>query len=388
MEFIEKKLKHAKQKFLHRKMLCFEKKEKNILSINGNKVIDFCSNDYLGLSQHPLLIKRSKEYLDRYGASSTASRLVCGNLQCFEKVEKKLAMLKETEECLIFNSGFQANTTVIPTLTDRRSLLLLDRLCHNSLIQGAKLSQACILRYRHNDYNHLEKLLKENNNKNFSRIMIITESIFGMNGDMLDIEKVCLLANKYNAMLYLDEAHATGIVGKRGMGLSCSQKEVTISMGTFGKSFGGFGAYIATSKKIKEYLINFCPGLIFTTALPPSIIGAIDAAIDLIPQMDKERKELFEKANYLREAFQNMNFNTLYSSTHIIPIIIKNEKTCLSIYNKLLAKNTFAIAIRPPTVPQNTSRLRFALSTWHTTDHIKKLIIDIKSFQKEILCQT
>ncbi|MCK4817210.1 8-amino-7-oxononanoate synthase, partial [bacterium] len=267
--------------------------------VEGRRMLNFCSNDYLGLSKHPLLRQRAVEYMNRYGAGSTSSRLICGTYDCFEHVEKKIASLKETEQALILNSGFQANVSLIPALADRKTLILSDSLNHNSIVQGALLSHCQIARFRHNDLDHLRKLLKGDRNKGISRILIVIESVFSVDGDQSDINALVELSEEFQALLIVDEAHATGVLGKHGMGLTCGKK-VDITMGTFGKACGSFGAYIACSGKIRDYLINCCSGFIYTTALPPSVIGSIDAALDLVPTMDKERLDLHLKADFLR----------------------------------------------------------------------------------------
>ena len=279
------------------------------VEFGGKRLLNFCSNDYLGLSKHPLLKKRAAEFIEKYGSGSTASRLICGNFQCFEEVEGKLASLKGFESALILNSGFQANATIIPALADRTTLILSDWLNHNSIIQGALLSRCQIERFRHNDLNHLENLLEENRKKHYSRTLIITESVFSMDGDVSDIDALIDIAKKHDALLIVDEAHATGVLGEKGMGLTCG-KEVDVSIGTFGKACGSFGSYVACQGKVRDYLINCCSGFIYTTALPPAIVGSIDAALDLIPDMDEQRRELHHNADSLRAAVQDLGWST------------------------------------------------------------------------------
>ncbi len=347
--------------------------------VEDRRMLNFCSNDYLGLSKHPLLRQRAAEYMNRYGTGSTSSRLICGTYDCFEHVEKKIASLKETEQALILNSGFQANVSLMPALADRKTLILSDSLNHNSIVQGALLSHCQIARFRHNDLDHLRKLLKGNRNKGISRILIVIESVFSVDGDQSDIDAVAELSEEFQALLIVDDAHATGVLGKHGMGLTCGKK-VDITMGTFGKACGSFGAYIACSEKIRDYLINCCSGFIYTTALPPSVIGSIDAALDVVPKMDKERLDLHLKADFLRSSLHELGCNTGNSTTQIIPVIIGDEKETLALSKWLEEHNILAMAIRPPTVEEGKSRIRLTLSALHTQNHLEQLIDIIRKW--------
>ncbi len=348
------------------------------IQISGRRMVNFCSNDYLGLSKHPLLMKRSCEYIERYGVGSTASRLVCGTYDCVEHVEHKIAQLKGSETALIFNSGYQANITLLPALANQETLIISDARNHNSIIQGSLLSRCNIIQFRHNNIDHLREILETNGGiKDISRILIITESIFSMDGDQSDIDSLVELAEEFQALLIVDEAHATGVLGPQGMGLTC-HKMVDFKMGTFGKGAGSFGAYIACSKEIRDYLINFCYGFIYSTALPPSVIGSIDAALELIPAMDRERQELHEKAGYFRAAMHELGFSTGNSTTQIVPIIIGKEKETLALSAWLEKNGILAMAFRTPTVEPGQARIRLSFSILHTWEHLEELIDIIK----------
>ncbi len=343
------------------------------ININGQTMLNFCSNDYLGLAMHPLLQERSIEFIHKYGSGATASRLICGNYDFYEHVENKLAQLKQVEAALVLSSGFQANISVIPALADRNSLILSDQLNHNSLIQGCRLARCKVVVYHHNDLSHLEQLLAENSKKGFSRIFIVTESVFSMDGDMADMQALVALAEKFDSFLVVDDAHATGVFGHQGMGLTCGH-DIDLVIGTFGKACGSFGAYLACSEKLRTFMINCCSGLIYTTALPPSVIGAIDAALDLIPEMDAERKSLQANAEYLRSSLHDMGWKTGSSSTQIIPIMVGKEAEALALSSWLEENGILISAIRPPTVPSGASRIRLSLSVLHTRKHIDQVI--------------
>ncbi|RJP94002.1 MAG: 8-amino-7-oxononanoate synthase [Desulfobacteraceae bacterium] len=350
--------------------------------MDGRPMVNFCANDYLGLSMHPLLWERSQAYAQKYGAGSTASRLICGNFEFYEAVESRLAQLKQAEAALILNSGFQANISVIPALANRNSLILSDSLNHNSLIQGCRLARSKIIVYRHNDMQHLEQLLTENAGKGFTGIFIVTETVFSMDGDQADLDALVELSKKFSAFLIVDEAHATGVLGHSGMGLACGH-DIDLVIGTFGKACGSFGAYMACSHQLREFMINCCAGLIYSTALPPSVIGAIAAALDLIPSMDAERVSLQENAAYLRRSLQEMGWETGPSSTQIVPIMIGEEAEALALAQWLAENQILAIAIRPPTVPEGASRIRLSLSALHRRSHIDRLIDVLRQWQNK-----
>lgn len=371
--FVEEELERRKSQTRLRNLRSVTPLSAVEVQIDGRRMLNFCSNDYLGLSKHPLLRKRAIEFTERYGTGSTASRLICGSYDCFKKAEERLAVLKGVESALILNSGFQANVSILPALTDRNSLILSDWLNHNSIVQGCLLSRCQVHRFRHNDVLHLRELLEENCSKGFSRILIVSESVFSVDGDRADIQALALLAQEFQAFLVVDEAHATGVLGERGMGLSFGQS-VDLTIGTFGKACGSFGAYVTCSERLRDYFVNCCAGFVYTTALPPSVIGSIDAALELIPGMEKEREELHRKANRLRSVLQAMCWDTAESSTQIIPVIVGSEKEALRLSGWLEENGVLAMALRPPTVPEGQSRIRLALTACHTEDEIDSLI--------------
>ena len=354
--------------------------------MNGPVLVDFSSNDYLGLSHHPALSVGAQDYLERFGAGCGASRLVTGNLPAFEEIERKLARGKNTEAALLFVSGAQANLTVLPALLDMKvlgtePLVYVDRLNHASLIQGCNSAGVRQIRFKHNDLEHLEELLKRDADKTRPRF-IITESIFSMDGDCPDLARLTDLAKNFGAFLYIDEAHATGVFGIHGFGL-VSGLNNTLIMGTFSKGMGGFGAYVAGSSALREYLINKCGGIIYATALPPAVLGAMNAALDLIPRMESERKHISKMATRLRCNLVQVGLNIGKSVTQIIPVVLDEERKALSVAARLEAEGYYAAAIRPPTVPVGTSRLRLAVTAMHHQDEIDELAKKIARLSHE-----
>jgi 8-amino-7-oxononanoate synthase len=330
----------------------------------GHALIDASSNDYLGLSQHPLVKARAAGWAERHGAGAPASRLITGTRDITLAVEQKLAAFKRCEAALLFSSGFQANATVIPALTKLgagETVIFSDELNHASMVHGCRAARVETQVFRHKDLDHLEDLLRQHEG-NRGRRLILTESVFSMDGDRADLAALVQLAERHGAALYVDEAHATGVLGAEGRGLA-ADCGVDIVMGTLGKAFGAFGAYVAGSRALIDYLVNRCPGFIYTTALPPAVLGAVDAALDLVPGMNEERTRLEQNSQRLRDVLALRNYDTLGSSTQIIPTVIGSEEDALATAQRLEDAGVLAVAIRPPTVPTGTSRLRFALNS-------------------------
>ncbi len=339
-------------------------------------VLDFSSNDYLGLSHHPVLIERACAYARRWGAGAGASRLVSGNLLPFGEIEAKIARGKGAEAALVFVSGVQANVTLLPALLDAKvlggePLVYADRLNHASLIQGCVAAGVRQIRFRHNDLEHLEALLARDEALARPRV-IITESVFSMDGDCADVAALAALAEKYGAFLYLDEAHATGVMGRDGFGLAHGLRNALV-MGTFSKGLGGFGAYAACSAVLREYLVNRCGGVIYATALPPAVLGAMEAALDMIPELGAARARVAGHAARFRAALAGAGLDTGASTTQIVPLILGAEERALDMARALEAEGFLAVAIRPPTVPAGTSRIRFTFSAGHTEEQVAAL---------------
>lgn len=352
------------------------------IEIDGRNLINFASNDYLGLSHHEKVKRGAVDFVERYGAGATASRLLGGNLSVYEQIERKLALLKGTETALILPTGFQTNSTVLPVLSGANSTIAIDRLSHNSLLQGATAGKSRWFRFNHNDWRDLEsKLARKYDRAGQGSLWIVTESVFGMDGDVAPLKAICSIASEFGASIFLDEAHACGVLGSRGMGFAEGLPNV-VSMGTFGKGLGSFGAYVACSEQLRQYLINFAPGFIYSTALPPAVLGAVEAALDMVPTMQHERRQLAENAASLRDAIQQCGFNTGESSTHIIPIIVGSDQSALDLSSFLESNGIFAPAIRPPTVPQNSARVRISLTLDHTPTHMGYLIRSLKGWHE------
>jgi 8-amino-7-oxononanoate synthase len=352
------------------------------VEFEGSRLLNFSSNDYLGLSKHSYLKERAIEFMERYGVGAGASRLVCGNSDLYDNLEERLAGLKKTEASLIFSTGYQLNFSVLQALGHIAGALYCDRYSHNSLLLGAQASRARFARFAHNDTTDLQEKLKLTR-AHAKETYVVTESVFGMDGDLAPLEDLIPLSEKENFKLFIDEAHATGVFGENGMGLTDSNYSVALKMGTFSKGCGSFGAYIACSREMKDYLVNFCPGLIYSTALPPAVLGAIDGALTLIPTMTAERKYLLSTAELVRKELESLGIAIGNSQSQIIPVIVGEERKAESLSAHLLKQGIFALPIRPPTVPVGTARVRLSLSAMHTEEHIDKLLNAMRTWREK-----
>lgn len=340
--------------------------------------LDFASNDYLGLSQDPTLIQATQTAVAQYGIGSKASRLILPQ-QMMRDFEQQIAQDKNQESALLFATGFQANLSLLSTLLDtkvlgKKPLVFSDRLNHASMHLGCQLANAKQIRYRHLDIDHLAFLLTKYKNSAHPKF-ILTESVFGMDGDIADLEKLNKLSKDHQAFLYVDEAHATGLFGNKGYGLTCEfGKEIDISMGTFSKGLGNAGAYVASSKSLQQFFINRCAGFIYSTAPSLMQVAAMQSAWEIVPTLQNEVKKLFMRAKELREVLQNKGFNLGSSTTHILPLILHCPLKTLEMQQKLAKKGIRVGAIRPPSVPPQQSRLRICLTLKHTKKDIEQLI--------------
>jgi len=378
MDRIENLLEQKKKTGLLRTLKPAALRKEGRIYLDNKELFDLSSNDYLGLSNHPKLKEASIKATQQFGAGSCASRLLSGDLEIHHELEDKTAILKGKEAALVFNSGYQANLGIISALYKNGDAVFADKLCHASILDGISLSKARLFRFRHNDVDHLESLLKKQISK-FESCLIVTETIFSMDGDRPPLKDIVELKEKFNCCLMADEAHATGIFGKNGSGLVEEQgltDRVDLIMGTFGKALGSFGAYVAASKKIVNYLINTSRSFIYSTALPPSVIAANLAALELLKTEPFRRKILCENAAYFRHQLSSRGFE-IKSSSQIVPLIIGETEKTVALSMLLTGKGYWALPVRPPTVPAGQSRLRFSLTCHHDHKILQNLIEQI-----------
>lgn len=349
-----------------------QKLERALPSPQPKESIDFSSNDYLDLARDERTISAGIAAARLHGAGSTGSRLLSGNRSLFTTFEGQIARDKGTETALIFNSGFQANLGVLSALLDRHMVVIFDTLNHASMYQGVFLSRALLKRYNHLDYDQLETFLKESKG---CRCLIASETVFGMDGDRADISILSMLAQKYGALLYLDEAHATGLYGPQGYGLTEGaplNPEQTVVMGTFSKALGSSGAYVATNRLLTDFLIQKCRSFIYSTSLSPFCIGAAQEAWRLIPDFAPARARLFHQSALLRDRLRTRGFHAIGEGTNILPLLMKDNTAAETLHKYLLARGIITSFIRRPTSP--TPRLRLALTAKHSNVALARLI--------------
>lgn len=352
--------------------------EERDIIVNGQRMLNLSSNDYLGLASD---IELHREFLDTltpetFLPSSSSSRLLTGNFTVYDRLEQQLAEAFGTEAALVFNSGYHANTGILPAICDARTLILADKLVHASLIDGIRLSGAKCIRFRHNEYRQLERLVEEQHS-NWNSIIIVTESIFSMDGDAADLKELVHLKKRFpNVYLYVDEAHAFGIRGDNGLG--CAEEQACITdidflVGTFGKSLASTGAYIVCKQVIRDYLINKMRTFIFTTALPPINIQWTSFLLQRLPDFRSKRDTLKQTSQLLREALKQKGYDCP-SVSHIVPMVTGTSSASLLKAEELQRKGFYVLPVRPPTVPEGTSRIRFSLTAAIRMEEISALI--------------
>lgn len=333
------------------------------IQVSGRGYVNLASNDYLALRFHEALICRARDWAEQYGVGSGASRLVTGNLDLFAPIEAKVASLKNKPAALVMASGFQANASVLQALFDKtvlgaEPLVFADRLNHASMHFGCKAAGVRQLRYRHGEVTHLAELLTQHQGDSRPKF-ILTESVFSMDGDIAPVSEIARLAQAYGAMLIVDDAHATGILGEGGRGLS---EGADLVIGTFSKALGSLGAYVACSEPLRDYLVNRCGGFVYSTALPPPVLGAIDSALDILPDLEGSRAYVAKLAARFRDEAHALGYDTGLSSTQIVPVIVGSADAALCLSGRLREAGFWATAIRPPTVPEGTARVRLAFT--------------------------
>jgi 8-amino-7-oxononanoate synthase len=338
------------------------------LAGDGNReLIDFSSNDYLALAEHPALIAAAQQALLRFGTGSGASRLMSGDLAVHHELEEAMATLKGKEAALTFGSGYMANTGIIPALMNRHDCIFSDRLNHASIHDGCRLSGARVIRFRHNDLNHLEELLMEKRGPGTA--LIVVESIYSMDGDRCPLRELVAIKERFGCLLMVDEAHATGVFGPKGGGIieeDGVSSGVDLAMGTFGKALGSYGAYVAGNREMIDYLLNRARSFVFSTALPPAVAAASLAAVQLIQQEPELRRDLQAKIGYFKGLLRAGGYLADLGPSQIIPIQVGESKAALDKAELLRKERIFATAVRPPTVPEGTARLRFSITRHHS----------------------
>ncbi len=374
-----KELENLRRKNLLRELPCTESCRGSKILIKGREFLNFSSNDYLGLSGHPAVMEAAVRAVDKYGFGSGGSRLLSGTHAPHRNLEERIADFKKTEAALVFNSGYAANTGIIPAVAGKGAEIFSDELNHASIIDGVRLSGAVVNIYRHKDMDHLEDLLnKSSKGRAGVRRLIITDTVFSMDGDIAPLEDLVSLGRRYDALLMIDDAHATGVIGKSGRGgleHFGIRADHIIQMGTLGKAAGCFGAFVAGRKDLISLLINRARSFMYSTSLPPAVCEACIRAIDIIDSDPGGlRKRLWENRQRLYSGLRQLGFDTLESETPIIPVIAGDAENALRMGRHLYGNGIFAPAVRPPTVPEGRCRIRFSVTAAHSDDEIDRVL--------------
>ena len=374
MKHISDELIKIKESGLYRNLTAVENAQDTHVKIEGKTYLSFCSNNYLGLASHPSVVAAVKDAVELYGWGAGASRLVSGNMTLHETLENEISKFKKKDAAIVFPTGYMANLGVITSLVSNGDLVICDKLNHASIIDGCRLSGADFRVYAHCNMEKLENILKKSAKYNCK--LIVTDSVFSMDGDLAPLPDLVKIAAKYNAMLMVDEAHGTGVFGENGRGVVEHYdlgNEVYVVMGTLSKAIGSLGGYVSGDSDLISYLRNKARSFMYTTALPPAVCAASIAGIKLIQEDPSMRVSLWNNVRFIKDKLNSLNINTISSESQIIPILIGDAKKAVKV-SKLLYDNGILIpAIRPPTVPANSSRLRMTVMSSHTRQDLERL---------------
>ena len=369
---IEERLDDIKDRGLYRRMRCVSGPQGPRVLLDGRPVLLLCSNNYLGLADHPRVREAAAEAAMRYGAGSGASRLISGNMTIHRRLEEQLASFERAEACLLFGSGYLANAGVVSALAGEGDVVFSDALNHASIVDGCRLSRAETFVYDHCDVEHLEWGLRQAEGRGS---LIVTDGVFSMDGDVAPLAEIVALGQRYDARVMVDEAHGTGAYGPEGRGAVAAaglEDEVDVIVGTLGKALGSYGAYVCCDATMSKYLINTARTLIFSTALSPPAVAAALAALALLREQPRRVEKLQRNGRVLREALQAQGVPVPDGDTQIVPVIVGDAGDTVRASERALEQGVFAQGIRPPTVPDGTSRLRLAVMASHTKSELRE----------------
>jgi 8-amino-7-oxononanoate synthase len=369
---IEDRLAEIRNRGLFRRMRCVSGPQGPRVLLDGRPVLLMCSNNYLGLADHPRVREAAAEAAMRYGAGAGASRLVSGNMTIHRRLEEQLAAFKHADACLLFGSGYLANSGVVSALAREGDVVFSDALNHASIIDGCRLARAETFVYDHADTDHLEWGLRQAEGRGS---LIVTDGVFSMDGDVAPLERIVELAQRHDARVMVDEAHGTGVLGPGGRGAVAAAglgDEVDVIVGTLGKALGAYGAYVLCDEEMAKYLTNTTRTLIFSTALPPPAVAAAMAALELLSEQPRRVEKLQRNGSALRAALSDHGIPVPDWDTPIVPLIVGDASDAVRASERALERGVFAQAIRPPTVPEGTSRLRLAVMASHTRSELRE----------------
>lgn len=386
LTFLKEKIQDLKDQGVYRKLPILEGPNESEVTLNGKKVINLSSNNYLGFANHPRLKKAAIEAVEKYGVGAGAVRTIIGNMDIHEELEVILAKFKREEAVMTFQSGFNCNAGAIQAITEKGDLIISDELNHASIIDGCRLSRADKTVFKHSNMEDLERVLKEKRDQ-YRNVLIITDGVFSMDGDVAKLPEIVELAEKYNCMTYVDDAHGSGVLGESGRGTVDHfnlHGRVDFSIGTLSKAIGVIGGYVACSKVGQEWLNHRGRPILFSTALPPAAVGAITEAVKILLETTEYTDRLWDNAKYFKEKLGKLGFDTGHSETPITPVIIGDEAKTMEFSKKLFDNGVFASGIVFPTVPKGTGRVRCMVTAGHTKEQLDRAVKVFENVGKEM----
>jgi glycine C-acetyltransferase len=384
-EFLERELDSLKEQGLYRPLRVISSPNDAIFTVDGKDVINLSSNNYLGFTTHPKLIDAAIEATRKYGVGSGAVRTIAGTMDLHQELERKLAKFKHTEASLTFQSGFTANVGVLQSMLSDEDVVISDQFNHASIIDGIRLTRAARKIYPHADLDGLEGALKESQDARVR--LVVTDGVFSMDGDIAPLKEIVELAERYGALVMVDDAHASGVLGKNGRGTVNHfglDGRVHIQIGTLSKAIGSVGGYVAGAQALRDYLIHVARPFLFSTSHPPSVVATCIAAIDVLQQEPEHIDRLWENTRFFKGRLSEMGFDTGRSDTPITPIIVGEAHAAMALSDRIFERGVFAQGIGFPTVPRGQARLRTMVSAVHTTEHLETALGAIEEAGREL----
>lgn len=376
LKYLQDSIQELKDQGVYRQLPVLETANQPEVILNGKSVINLSSNNYLGFATHPRMKKAAIEAIEKYGVGSGAVRTIVGNMDIHEELERKLAAFKREEAVMMFQSGFNCNAGVIQAVTGAGDLILSDELNHASIIDGSRLSKADRAVYKHSDMEDLERVLREKRS-NYKNVLIITDGVFSMDGDIAKLPEIVDIAEKFECMTYVDDAHGSGVLGESGRGTVDHfhlHGRIDFTVGTLSKALGVIGGYVAGSQTMKDWLSHRGRPLLFSTSLPPAAVGALIEAVDLLTESTEYTDRLWENSKYFKAKMRELGYNIGNSETPITPVIIGEESKAMQFSRNLLENGVFVSPIVFPTVPKGTGRVRVMVTAAHTTEQLDRAV--------------
>lgn len=384
-DILTARLAEVKESGLYRRLRAVESSQDAAIILEGQEVLLFSSNNYLGLANHPALKQAAQEAIEKYGCGSGASRLISGSMDVHHELEQRLANLKKTEAALVFPTGYHANIGLLSALMGPDDTIFSDSLNHASIIDGCRLSRADTQIYRHADTGHLGELLKACPQS--GQRLIVTDTVFSMDGDLAPLAEIISLALQHDTWVMVDEAHATGVFGPHGGGLVEElglTAQVDIQMGTLGKALGCVGAFVAGSYELIDWLVNRARSFIYTTGIPPAVAASVLAALDILEREPERRQRLWDNTKFLSDGLRSLGYTLGDTRSQILPVIIGEAGQTMALAEAVLQHGVFAHGIRPPTVPEGTSRIRATPMATHTQEHLSRTLDAFAAAGREV----